>query len=98
LNYRTTASCYILERDDQIGERRTVLNDELERMSKETVLASFILFQNLPGETEENHKDLSQDGQPADLESGSYGIRSWSANRHTETFGKTLWSVKVKKG
>jgi hypothetical protein len=38
------------------------MNDELERMCNEAVLALFdALSHNLPGVTEENHKNLSQD-------------------------------------
>jgi hypothetical protein len=41
-----------------------IVNNELEGVWKEAVLASFkILFQGLPGRTEENNEKHSQDNQ-----------------------------------
>jgi hypothetical protein len=47
-----------------------IVNDELGRMWKEAFMACFnILSQNLTGGTEENHRNLSQDGLLLDQES-----------------------------
>jgi hypothetical protein len=49
------------------------MNDELERMCKEGVMAYFkVLCQNLPGGTEENHKNtVKKDGVPAKIQDTS---------------------------
>jgi hypothetical protein len=66
------------------------VNDEFERMWKKSALAlCYVLSQNLPVGTEENHEE-PQTGQPVygpRLESGTSRIRSRIVNHSTTTFG-----------
>jgi hypothetical protein len=72
------------------SNERMIVNNELERMWKEAVVAKFmVLSRHLPGGTKENH-EKPQSGQPVSgprIEHGTSRIRSRSANHSTTTFG-----------
>jgi hypothetical protein len=47
-----------------MSNERMIVNDELEKIWKEAVMTKFkVLSWYLPGGSEENHKNLSQDSQ-----------------------------------
>jgi hypothetical protein len=71
------------------------VNDESERVWKEAVVGQFeVLFRHLPGGTEENHKNLSQNSWPPGRDSNpeppeyKVGMLTTQPRRSVERLGR----------
>jgi hypothetical protein len=62
LSFYSLFSCVFSVSGYVVSNKRMIVNNELERMWKEAVMASFkVLSKHLPGGPEEKHEHLSQD-------------------------------------